>query len=261
MTENLFAQLQAVSTLEANTTILELRKQLNDLIAWFKKRDTYLQEVTTMAKFVRALGVQTLLDCDSFMVQNDFYLNELPEKYKHESLGFVKNKECVFRGRYVYPVKDVRGDVMGLCGYDKFDDIKYKDSLNYGYRAKSYSVWGMEMLPIYYRNAEPVFFVEGIVCALYLRQCNLQSLAMLGSQASAYVIQIMKRFAGRCIVVCDADEAGSKCRASVRRRVPEVLCVQSTVAKDVDDSRKVCPEFVEELAKLTNPYYSSKLFK
>lgn len=258
--DNIFAQLQMLATLSKETTVDTSRKQLNDLVSWFKSRDSYLEEVRIFAELVRNLDVQTLLDCDSFMVQDDFVSIELPEEFHHDSLGFCKDAYCVFTGRYVYPVKDVHGDVMGLCGYDKFSPVKYLDSLNYGYRAKSYSVWGMEKLPEYYNSDKPVFFVEGIVCALYLRQCELQALAMLGSSVSPYVREIISRFGSRAIIVCDSDEAGTKCRMSMRRYLPKVRCVQSAIAKDVDDSRQVDPSFADELAKLTNPYYSSKLF-
>ena len=260
VSDDFFAQLQAISTLSAETTITSLRKQLNDLVDWFKHRDSYLDEVTIMAEQVRNLDVQTLLDCDSFMVQDDFLLPELPEEFQHDSLGFCKGNYCVFQGRFVYPVKDNRGDVMGLVGYDKFSDVKYLDSLNYGYRAKSYSVWGMEKLPEYYRNDLPVFFVEGVVCALYLRQAGLQALATLGSNVSPYVLEIMRRFGSRAISINDSDEAGTRCRHMLRKRLPYIRCVQSRIAKDVDDSRQVDASFVEELRQLQNPFYSSKLF-
>lgn len=260
MNDNIFAQLQALSTLNEETTIGSLRKQLNGLVAFFKSREAYLEEVTIFAEMVRNLEVKTLLDCDSFMVQEDFLLTELPEEFQHDSLGFCRGDYCVYQGRYVYPVKDVRGDVMGFCGYDKFSEVKYLDSLNFGYKAKSYSLWGMEMLPEYYKSDKPVYFVEGIVCCLYLRQCGLQALAMLGSNISPYVTEIIRRFGTRAIVCCDSDEAGTKCRNILKKRLPTVRCVQSRIAKDVDDSREVNPDFASELSKLSNPFYNSKLF-
>lgn len=259
--DNIFAQLQAISTLSTETTIDSQRDTLNRLVEWFKCRPQYVEEVTIFAELVRDLNVQTLLDCDSFMVQDDFLLNELPEEFKHDSLGFCHGEiHCVFQGRYVYPVKDVRSNVMGFVGYDKFSDVKYLDSHNYGYKAKTYTLWGMDNLPEYYRNDEPVYFLEGIVCALYLRQCGLQSLALLGSSISPYVTEIIRRFGSRAIVCCDSDEAGSICRKRLRRKLPGIRCVQSKLAKDIDDSRKVNEDFANELAKLKNPYYNSKLF-
>ena len=261
MNDNLFAQLQAMSTLSEETTVGTLRKQLNEIVEFFKGRETYLEEVTIMAEQVRKLEVKTLLDADSFMVQDDFLLPQLPEELQHDSLGFCKGNILVFRGRYVYPVKDVHGDVMGFCGYDKFSEVKYLDSVNFGYKAKSYTLWGMEKLPEYYRNDKPVYFVEGIVCALYLRQAGLQSLAYLGSSLSPYVCEIIKRFGNRAILVTDSDEAGTKTRKSARYRIPTLRVIQSTIAKDVDDSRQENADFYRELEKLKNPFCASAMFK
>lgn len=260
MTDNFFAQLQALSTMSKESTIDTTRQQLNRLVEFFKGRESYLEEVEQFATLVRDLEVQTLLDCDSFMVQPDVLSNEIPEDLRHDALGFCKGVDIVFSGRYVYPVKDVHGDVMGFVGYDKFSSTKYLDSINHGYRAKQYSVWGMEKLPEYYRSDEPVFFSEGVVCALYLRQCKMQACALLGSNVTPYVQEIIKRFGQRAILVVDSDEAGNKCRKSCRYNLPGVRCVQSTLAKDIDDSRKVNEDFASELRKLKNPFYRSSMF-
>ena len=261
MSDNIFAQLQALSTLSEDTTVSKSRKQLNQIVEFFKGRDSYLDEVTWFADLVRHLKPETLLQCDSFMVQDDFLMTELPEELQHDSLGFCKGVNCVFQGRYVYPVKDTKGDVMGFCGYDKFSDVKYLDSSNYGYKAKSYSLWGMEELSKYYDSKEPVYFVEGIVCALYLRQEGLQSLATLGSTVSPYVTEVLRRFGMRAVVVNDSDEAGTKCRRVLQRKLPYLRCVQSCLAKDVDDSRQVNEDFANELRKRSNPFYVSTMFK
>lgn len=261
MDDNFFAQLQAISQLDKESTIKSLRQQLNQIVEFFKSQPDYLENVTIMAEKVRFLEVQTLLDCDSFMVQDDFIGDALPEDLRVDALGFCRDRDCLFQGRYIYPVKDVMGDVMGFCGYDKFSEIKYMDSRNVGYTAKQYTLWGMEKLPEYYRDEEPVFFTEGIVCALYLRQCGLHSLAYLGSSLSAYVCEIIRRFGTRAIIVCDSDEAGTKTRTSVKYHNLTARVVQSTVAKDVDDSRQVNPEFGSELAKLRNPFYYSSMFR
>lgn len=260
MNDNIFAQLQILSKMNAETTIGDIRKQLNDIVAFFKGRSSYLEEVTIFAEKVRNLKVQTLLDCDSFMVQPDLLITEIPEELQHDSLGFCRNGYITFEGRYVYPVKDVKGDVMGFCGYDKYSGTKYLDSLNFGYKAKTYSCWGMERLPDYYRSNDSVFFVEGIVCALYLRQEGLQSLATLGSNISTYMIEVIKRFGSRAVFICDSDEAGTRCRNMLRRRVPTMRCIQSRISKDVDDSRMVDPGFVVELRKLSNPFNGSDMF-
>lgn len=260
MTDNFFAQLQALSMLNKESTVDTTRQQLNKIVDFFKHRRTYEEEVIQFATLVRHLEPKTLFDCDSFMVQPDVLINEIPVELQHDALGFCKGMDIVFSGRYVYPVKDIHGDVMGFCGYDKFSDTKYLDSINHGYKAKQYSFWGMEKLPEYYKSKDPVFFPEGIVCAIYLRQCGMQACALLGSSISPYVQEIIRRFGQRAIIVNDSDEAGNKCRAFCKKHLPLTRCVQSTLAKDIDDSRQVNEDFASELLKLRDPFYRSPMF-
>lgn len=247
--------------MQEENTVLKTRKVLNDIVHWFQQRPEYMEQLTFFAsEKVRNLEVQTLIDCDSFMCVDDLLVNEIPEEFHHDSYGFIRGMDVIFSGRYVYPVKDVRGDVMGFCGYDKFSQVKYQDSVNYGYVATRYSCWGMEKLPEYYRSTEPVFFVEGIVCALYLRQCGMQALATLGSNVTPYMKEVIRRFGTRAIYIADSDEAGNACKRSLKRSMPWLRVVQSRIAKDIDDSRNVDPRYASELKKLSNLFYVSDLF-
>lgn len=261
--QNIFAMgqmLAAMDTMQDNT-VIKARKDLNRIVELFKNRPDYMELVTDFALSYRYLNVETFLNADSFMVQPDVLISEIPEDLRHVSLGFCKGMDIIFAGRFVYPVKDVRGDVMGWCGYDNESSTKYLDSINYGYVAKRYSLWGMEELPKYYRSTEPVYFVEGIVCALYLRQCGCQALAMLGSNVSPYVFEIMRRFGERAVVIVDADEAGLKCKMNLRRKSRTIRVYQSRVAKDIDDSRQVDPDFINEVKALRDPFYVSTKIK
>lgn len=257
---NIFAELQMLS-MQENNTIQKTRKDMNKIVEVFKARDEYLQEITIAAETLRNLKTETFIKHDVFMVQDDLIAEVIPEELRHDSLGFCRDNWLVFIGRLVYPVKDVHGDVMGWCGYDKFHDVKYLDSKNFGYRAKVTSVYGEEMLPEAYRSNDVVFFTEGIVCTLFLRQENFFSFATLGSTLSTYQIEIIKRFGSRARVITDSDEAGNKFRAQVLKNCPLARPLQSRIAKDLDDSRLVEPEIITELPKLRNPFYRSKYFK
>ena len=261
MDSDFFANLQAQNFISEENTIVKSRKVLYDIVAWFKARPQYLNECYLFAEKERNLKTQTVVDADGFFVDPDLMASELPQEFLHDSYGFCSNGFIRFSGRFVYPVKDVHGDVMGFCGYDKFSDAKYLDSKNYGYVAKEYSMWGMERLPEYYESNDPVYFMEGIVCGLYLRQCGMQSLATLGANFTQYIVEIMRRFGSRAVYIADIDEAGYKSKKRLNRLIPNMRVVQSRIAKDVDDSRKVDPSFASELRKLSNPFYVSPLFK
>lgn len=258
--DNFFAELQMVSMSQGEDNV-KYREMNNKIVEVFKAQEDYLQNVTWFAELGRNLKVQTLLDCDSFMVQDDAELHILPPELRDEGTGFVRNNRLVYQGRYVYPVKDVHGDVMGWCGYDKFEAPKYLDSLTYGYKAKTTTLFGMEKLEEYYRSSEPVFVTEGIVCTLWLRQEGFQAMASLGSHLTPYVIEILKRFERRLIMIPDSDEAGLKYKTQCKYVLPYARVMQSRVAKDVDDSRQANSELATELRKCFNRFYASPLLR
>ena len=133
------------------------------------------------------------------------------------------------------------------------------DSQNYGYKAKETTCYGMELLPEYYASDKPVYIVEGIVCCLYLRSKGFQSLALLGSSITRYMQIILSRFGSRLIVIPDNDAcgktledvdsemAGERFVLQAKRALPKAIIIQSVIAKDIDDTRKINNYVYEDL--------------
>lgn len=259
MSDNYFAQLQMLS-MSANDSVAEARLKLDRIAEIFQNRPEQKEWIQAFAWLRKDFPVEALIQAGAFAVNFYDTPSILPEELQHDSLGFVSDSHLVYRGRFVYPVKDTRGHVAGWCGYDAFEDPKYLDSKNYGYNAKDALFYGAEMLPTYYRNNRPVFIVEGIVCCLWLRSQGFQALASLGSYLTPYMVVVLKRFGRRCIVIPDSDEAGNKYRHQVQMALPVARCVQSCVAKDIDDSRQVYPKLADELRKLESPFGRSLIF-
>lgn len=260
MSSNIFAELQMLS-IASKDSVLEARLKMDRIVEIFKSRPEYMEWLQKFAYLREDFPVEAFVEADAFGV--DFYDTPaiLPEELHHDSLGFVRGDHLVYQGRFVYPVKDIKGHVAGWCGYDPTELPKYLDSQNYGYSAKNALFYGAEKLPQYYASSRPVFVVEGIVCCLWLRSQGFQALASLGSYLTPYMITVLKRFGSRCIVIPDADSAGTKYRQQVRRVLPLARCVQSCVAKDIDDSRLVCNTLAEELRILEQPFGRSRIFK
>lgn len=256
---NIFAELQ-MSSANSMNTVLDARKKMNEILNIFLSRPDRMELVTIFAKEFRNLEVQTLVDCDSFAIEETDPAMYIPEEYQVDTYGMFNGYGCRYSGRFVYPVKDVEGNVMGWCGYDCDSDVKYLDSDNYGYKAKNASVWGMEKMPEYYRSGRQVFFTEGIVCALYARQCGEQACATLGSNLTPYVATIINRFGDKARIITDSDEAGNKFKRIAHRMCPKARVIQSKIAKDLDDCRKVNPAIKDELAKFENRFYRSPYF-
>lgn len=257
---NLFAELQQASMIQSNT-VRDARKKMNKLLECFLEEEERYELCDIFARDVRQLKTETFLDVDSFMIQpNRDFSNIKDHELMNDTYGLFKGGFCKFSGRYIYPVKDVQGDVMGWCGYDKFSEVKYLDSRNYGYVPKLNTLYGMEKLPEYYKSGKQVFFTEGIVCTLYLREIGEQSMALLGSNITPYVAEIINRFGTKARIIPDSDDAGNHLKAIAKRRCPKARILQSKIAKDVDDSRMVAPELCEEMSKFENPFYRSKYF-
>lgn len=250
------------------------RQDLNGIVEFFKKDPLWKHYCELIAE-ARHLKPETMMQADMFHIPLEFPIRELPEKYRHDSCGLCKNNHILQAGRAVFPVKDIKGDVMGFCGWDKFEEPKYLDSRGYGYIAKETMFFGMENMISYYKGEftldsklpplkvqEPwLIVVEGMMCMFALREKGFPAVAKLGSYTSPYVKEMMSRFGKHCIQISDADEAGSKDRFYLHKDLPDVKIVQSKIAKDFDDSRLVTEDVYEDLVNIMNKrFYRPKYF-
>lgn len=273
MAKSIFAEMQ-----EAQYDVIGVpakRQTLNEIVAFFKK-DEQWEHYCELIADARKLKKETIMQADMFHIPMEFPIRELPEDFRHDSCGLCKGRHILQAGRAIFPVKDIKGDVAGFCGWDKFDQPKYLDSRGYGYTPKDTMFFGMERLADYYRgnfelnsslaqyqSDEPwLIVVEGMMCMFALREMGFPAVAKLGSYTSPYIKEVMRRFGKKCIQISDADEAGSKDRFYLQKDIPEMRIIQSKIAKDFDDSRQINMEVYEDLAKMMKSrWYRPKYFK
>lgn len=259
---------------ERQYSVEETRKDMNRMVDWFCSQPEQEHYLEVAVHKERKLPVSIARAQKVFFVNDEMVSGWLPDEFRAESLGFVRGNNVIFAGRLVYPVMDVMGDVMGFCGWDKVNKPKYLDSRNQGYKAKHATFYGMETLNEAYRNNQPVYIVEGIVCCLYLRSQGLQAYAMLGSNLTPYVLAILRRFGSRLVVIPDNDtvgksvtdindnnqNAGNKFVAQIKKELPLAKVIQSVIAKDIDDTRlynngEYEQQFLQELRQVVvNPF-------
>lgn len=252
---------------ESENSIEACRNTLTNAVKFFssiKDNDLKVKAVFEIAR--DKLDYDSIEDKDIFFYDSDELLpSDVPGIYKAYNLGmFNADGFPIFRDRLVYPVRDVRGYVMGLCGWDLGGIPKYLDSRNYGYNAKNNCLFGMEKLEEYYKSDKPIFITEGIVCCLYLRSKGFNALALLGSSISTYVIEILKRFKDRCILLPDNDKAGLSVLKTAKYKLKDARCYVSKVAKDIDDTRKLDDNKYEEallkdLSMAANPFHTMSI--
>lgn len=244
--------------------IEDVRADLKRIVEYFKSKDYHNHAMKLFIEDYRKLPLSIAEEADAFCVDEELNVNDFPEWMKSEPLGFVKGKHCPMSGRCVFPIKDVLDNVMGFVGWDPFVEPKYLDSKNYGYKAKNASLYGMEKLQEYYNSNKPVIITEGLMCTLYLRSKEFCALASLGSHLTPYVIQILKRFSNRLIVIPDLDDAGEKYVKQIKRDLPNAKIYQVKYGKDIDGCRKFNDgiyenDLLEDLSKLSLPLFKSKI--
>lgn len=254
---------------EADNTVEHTRELLTDAVHFFSTYEGNDWKVERVLNELRDhLDLSSLNEKDIFVCDMDILDKmDVPDEYRNYSLGLYSDQTCCrYAGRLVYPVRDVKNEVMGLCGWDPVDQPKYLDSITFGYNAKRGSLYGMEELPTYYKSGKPVFFTEGIVCCNYLRSKGFQAMALLGSTISRYTIEILRRFGYNCILLPDNDHAGLSILKAGKYNLPKARCFVSTVAKDIDDTRK-CDNFkyeselLNELSMISNPFHVTKILR
>lgn len=268
-------ELQIIAAKEYS--IEDTRKDMTRMVDFFLNIPDQEMYIRTVFEKTRGLPMSLAREQKVFFVPHDFDYLDIPEEFRVEALGMVRYGRIIYAGRFVYPVFDVRCQVMGFCGWDKFVEPKYLDSKNYGYKAKQASLYGMEKMEEYYNSNKPVYVVEGIVCCLYLRSIGLQALALLGSSITPYVREILNRFGRRLIIIPDNDivgkeafkidglPAGEHLVKQAMKELPKARVIQSTVDKDVDDTRRhsdIEMTFVNELKMVAvNPFMKFKTIR
>lgn len=243
---SIFAQLSMANRMQ-NELIPSHRKKLNKMVDTFYDMPEQKEHRELYALW-RNLKPEVIHRNKMFYIDDRWVLSNIPEEFRHDSFDICKGPRIKFLGRYCFPIYDPMGDVMGFVGWDGYEEVRYLDSITYGYKAKVTTLYGMEKLRRAYKQGY-VVVVEGPVCKLYIEGFGLLSLSLLGSNMSDYVARILRRFGERCILVPDADEAGDKLVSLSKYMVPQARVYQSVIAKDVDDTRKAMgnDDIIQEL--------------
>ena len=110
---------------EAEYSVEATRRDLARIVEFFKQADYYDEYIRLAFEEMRQLPRWVAEDSDVFFVHEDTLVEEIPEDLRHDSLGLVSGNRVLYAGRLVYPVKDVRNQVMGFCGWEFSLKVKY----------------------------------------------------------------------------------------------------------------------------------------
>ena len=118
-----------------------------------------------------------------------------------------------FRGRVMFPVRDVAGRIIAFGGRAIVPDVgaKYINSPESPVYSKRNNLYMLDMAGSVIREKGYSILCEGYMDALRLHMAGFrESVASLGTSLTSEQAGLLKRFADRCCICYDGDSAGQK---------------------------------------------------
>ncbi len=212
---------------EANTIKERLRKLNEDALLWFHQVLLRSKEAVEARAYVQSRGIST----DSVMA---FSLGYAPEQWDSlsryllaqgytarelVSAGLAREREeraggvyDYFRNRLIFPIRDMRGRVIGFGGRALGDgQPKYLNSPQTVLFEKNSVLYALDMAKDAIKLAKQVVIVEGYVDAVIAHQYGTkQTVACIGSAITEKHIQQLKKLTKQVSLALDPDAAGMK---------------------------------------------------
>ncbi len=121
-----------------------------------------------------------------------------------------------FRGRLIFPIRDIRGEVIGF-GARALDDSqpKYLNSPETPVFSKGRVLYGIDLAKRAIREKDQVIIVEGYTDVITAHQRGFRNVvASMGTALTENQVRELKRLTKRFVLALDADKAGD---AATRR--------------------------------------------
>ena len=115
-----------------------------------------------------------------------------------------------FRGRLIFPVKDIAGRVIAFGGrLIDGEGAKYINSPEGEVYSKRKNLYLLNDAKNFIREKDRSILVEGYMDALRLHKCGFgEAIASLGTSLTAEQAELLARFSSRCYICYDSDTAG-----------------------------------------------------
>ncbi len=117
-----------------------------------------------------------------------------------------------FRGRIIFPICNIEGDVIGFGGRVLDDSLpKYLNSPETPLYSKGENLYAFNNAKEYIRKEGFLILVEGYMDAIALHQSGIpNAVATLGTALTKGHLRAINRFTKKVMIVFDADPAGQK---------------------------------------------------
>ncbi|HZK57107.1 MAG TPA: DNA primase, partial [Clostridia bacterium] len=174
----------------------------------------YLLERGITPKILKSFGLgYSIGSWDSLMqyLQKEGYHLDDIEKCGLIRLGKSDGYYDYFRNRIMFPIFNVRGDVVGFGGRVIDDSMpKYLNSPETQVFSKGNILYGLNFARRKAKNRQ-IILVEGYMDVVALHQAGFRNaVASLGTSLTGFQGKLLKKYCDEVIVCFDGDEAGEK---------------------------------------------------
>lgn len=158
-------------------------------------------------------------------------------------VGLARRREMghyydVFRARLIFPIRDVRGRVVGFGGRALYAEQtpKYLNSPQGILFDKSALLYGLDLAKERIRTASRAVVVEGYMDVLAAHQANFTNVvASLGTALTEAQLRLLTRYSPNLTLALDGDQAGQK---AAQRGLEAVLKLQTQWEKTQREEAK-----------------------
>lgn len=127
----------------------------------------------------------------------------------HKKTGRYFDK---FRGRIIFPIINIRGDIIGFGGrsIDSKNQPKYLNSPETQVFSKGNNLYALNVAKNYNKN-QKIILVEGYMDVISLYKHGVKnSVASLGTALTENQVNLLKRYSREIYICFDSDNAGKK---------------------------------------------------
>jgi DNA primase len=124
-------------------------------------------------------------------------------------------QRALFADRLMFPIANARGEIIAFGGRILGDgQPKYLNSPETPYFRKGENLFGLDKAAAAIRQAGQFILVEGYMDVLAMHQAGFTAcVAPLGTALTEAQVRLLRRYAKRCVVLFDGDDAGQKATA------------------------------------------------
>ena len=187
----------------------EYTKLLTDYVVDLNRDKDYNNQKLNELGLLRDYSVKLLNNLGIVYVGDS--VNLMHPKYMNyiNDFGLVANKKLIYSNRYIIPIKDIYGKVVGLVGYNSNSKRRYMYATGMYYNRRN-TFYGLQNIDTITRDGYAII-VEGITDAIALYNIGYRNvLANCGTHKNRLGEDITSRLKYGVLVIPDTDMAGMR---------------------------------------------------